>query len=97
MPYAQLNGLKLYYERAGLGDPPLLFVPGWCCDQRFYAPQVEHFQTAHDVAVLDPRGCGHSDRPEDGYDIASSPTTSPGSAPRSACPGRWSSATVSAG
>jgi pimeloyl-ACP methyl ester carboxylesterase len=71
MPYAQLNGLKLCYERAGLGDPPLLFVPGWCCDQRFYAPQVEHFQQAHDVAVLDPRGCGHSDRPADGYDIPS--------------------------
>src|SRR4051812_34173588 len=49
MPYAQLNSVKLYYERAGLGDPPLLFVPGWCCDQRFYAPQFEHFQKAHDV------------------------------------------------
>jgi pimeloyl-ACP methyl ester carboxylesterase len=32
---------------------------------------MTHFQKAHDVAVLDPRGCGQSDRPEDGYDIAS--------------------------
>jgi uncharacterized membrane protein len=32
MPYAELDGLRLYFERAGRGDPELLFVPGGCCD-----------------------------------------------------------------
>ena len=28
MPYAELDRLRLYYERAGSGEPELLFVPG---------------------------------------------------------------------
>ncbi len=69
MPYAQRDGLSLYYEQAGRGDPPLVFVHGWCCDHTFFQPQVDHFQASHAVATLDLRGCGSSDRPEDGYDI----------------------------
>lgn len=70
MPYAERDGVKLYYERAGDGEPELLFVHGWCCDASFYAPQVEHFRTAHTVTVVELRGCGRSDRPTDGYGIA---------------------------
>lgn len=69
MPYAELDGLRLYYERAGSGDPELLFVHGWCCDHTAFRPQFEHFAGAHTVTALDLRGCGQSDRPEDGYDI----------------------------
>ena len=35
--------VRLYYERAGNGDPELLFVPGWCCDHTAFRPQFEHF------------------------------------------------------
>jgi hypothetical protein len=35
MPYAERDGLKLYYERDGSGRE-LVFVPGWCCDHTFY-------------------------------------------------------------
>lgn len=69
MPYAERDGLRLYYERAGQGELELLFVPGWCCDHTFYEPQFEHFKASHAVTALDPRGCGASDVPEDGYDI----------------------------
>jgi pimeloyl-ACP methyl ester carboxylesterase len=69
MPYAERDGLRLYYERDGQGELELLFVPGWCCDHTFYAPQFEHFKASHAVTALDPRGCGASDVPEDGYDI----------------------------
>lgn len=69
MPYAKRDGLSLYYERKGNGDPPLVFVHGWCCDHTFLQPQFDHFGASHKVATLDLRGCGRSDQPEDGYDI----------------------------
>ncbi len=69
MPFAKRDELRLYYEREGAGDPPLLFVHGWCCDHTFFRPQFDHFKSSHAVTTLDLRGCGSSDRPEDGYDI----------------------------
>jgi pimeloyl-ACP methyl ester carboxylesterase len=71
MPYASRNDLSLYYEQEGSGDPPLLFVHGWCCDHTFYAPQFDHYKSSHTVVTVDLRGCGGSDRPEEGYDIPS--------------------------
>lgn len=69
MPYAELDDLTLYYERAGSGDPELLFVHGWCCDHTAFQPQIDHFSQMHTVTALDLRGCGRSDRPEYGYSI----------------------------
>ena len=69
MPYAELDGLKLYYEQAGDGEPELLFVHGWCCDWSAFRPQFQHFARTHAVTALDLRGCGRSDRPADGYEI----------------------------
>jgi pimeloyl-ACP methyl ester carboxylesterase len=69
MPYTALDGLRLYYERAGTGEPELLFVHGWCCDRTAFRPQFEHFAQTHVVTALDLRGCGESDRPADGYTI----------------------------
>src|SRR5436305_1612871 len=31
MPIAEVDGLRLYYERSGGGGPELLVLPGWCC------------------------------------------------------------------
>lgn len=69
MPYARRDDLSLFYEQAGSGDPPLLFVHGWCCDHTFFKPQFDYFKSSHTVTALDLRGCGDSDRPEDGYDV----------------------------
>lgn len=69
MPYARRKDLSLFYEQAGTGDPPLLFVHGWCCDHTFFEPQFDHFKSSHAVTALDLRGCGDSDRPESGYDL----------------------------
>jgi pimeloyl-ACP methyl ester carboxylesterase len=62
-------GVRIHFVEAGAGDPPFVFVPGWCCDHRFFQPQFEHFKASHRVVALDPRGCGQSDRPADGYDV----------------------------
>ena len=69
MPHADLDGLRLYYERAGRGEPELLFVPGWCCDHTAFQPQFDHFSQTHAVTALDLRGVGRSDGPDDGYSI----------------------------
>jgi pimeloyl-ACP methyl ester carboxylesterase len=69
MPHANRNGLSLYYEQAGNGDPPLVFIHGWCCDHTFFQPQFDHFRASRTVMTLDLRGCGRSDQPESGYDI----------------------------
>jgi pimeloyl-ACP methyl ester carboxylesterase len=69
VPYAERDGLRLYYERAGAG-PELLFHPGWCCDQSWFRPQFERFARTHAVTALDMRGVGKSDTPVDGYAIS---------------------------
>ena len=71
--FASVPGVRLAYEVAGAGDPPLVFVHGWCCDHSYFAPQVRHFSAGHAVAAVDLRGHGESDRPAPGpgvYDIA---------------------------
>jgi pimeloyl-ACP methyl ester carboxylesterase len=69
VPYAELDRVRLYYERAGSGEPELLFLPGWCCDHTAFQPQFDHFSRAHTVTALDLRGVGRSDSPPDGYSI----------------------------
>jgi pimeloyl-ACP methyl ester carboxylesterase len=71
MPHIKRDGLSLYYEHEGIGDPPLVFVHGWCCDHTFFQPQFDHFKVSHAVTTLDLWGCGSSDRPKQGYDIPS--------------------------
>jgi len=48
-----------------------LFVPGWCCDHRFFAPQFDYFERTHAVTVMSLRGCGRSSSTADGHEIAS--------------------------
>lgn len=65
-------GFRLVYDTAGAGDPPMLFVHGWCCDRSYFAPQFEHFAASHAVAALDLRGHGDSGSPKTrpgGYDM----------------------------
>ena len=69
MPYAEIDGLRLYYERAGSGEPELLFVHGWCCDWTAFKPQFDYFARTHAVTAVDLRGSGKSDCPESGYHI----------------------------
>jgi pimeloyl-ACP methyl ester carboxylesterase len=71
MPYAQRDGLRLYYEREGSGEPELLFVHGWCCDHTFFGPQFSYFKSSYTTTTLDLRGCGRSDCPDEGYELPS--------------------------
>jgi len=64
--FAQRGDVKLAYETAGHGDPPIVFVHGWACDRSYFAPQVEHFAPRHAVVSIDLHGHGESTRPEPG-------------------------------
>lgn len=67
MPFLERDGVKLYYEEAGSGSPPIVFVHGWCCDHTYFAPQFEHFRANHRAIAVDLRGHGQSDKPEQEY------------------------------
>ncbi len=63
------DGMRLAVMERGDGDPPLLFVHGWCCDHGHFAPQIEHFAGRYRVVALDQRGFGQSDQPPGEYSI----------------------------
>lgn len=70
MPHAPINGLDLYFERAGSG-PRLLFVSGTGGDLRvqpnvFASPLAKRF----DLLAYDQRGLGRTSKPEGPYSMA---------------------------
>ena len=70
MPFAQINGIQLWYERAGSG-PPLLFISGTGGDLRvrpnvFDGPLGKRF----DLLAYDQRGLGRTDKPDVPYSMA---------------------------
>jgi len=71
--FLERDGVKLHYEEAGAGDPPFVFVHGWCCNHTYFAPQFDHFAKNHRVVAVDLRGHGASDKPEQDYTIPCRP------------------------
>jgi 3-oxoadipate enol-lactonase len=70
MPIASLNGIEIYWERQGAGEP-LLFISGTGADLRnkpnvFDGPMPKHF----DVLGFDQRGLGRSSKPDAAYTMA---------------------------
>lgn len=61
--FATSDGVKLYYERRGEGEP-VLFVHGWTANRKFFADQIEALREDHEVIALDLRGHGDSDHPQ---------------------------------
>lgn len=94
MPFGEPDGLSLYYERAGSGEPPVVFGHGWCCDHTHFQPQFDHFKSSHSVIALDLRGFGRSHGSKIGHDPGASQTMWPGSVMSLAFPGLLSSATA---
>jgi pimeloyl-ACP methyl ester carboxylesterase len=60
---AEIGAAGIAYDTAGEGDPPLLFLHGWCGDRSFFAPQFEHFSATHRVVSVDLPGHGESKAP----------------------------------
>ena len=65
MPVARLeNGLDIYYESHGQGEPVLLLM-GTGADHTFWGPQIGPYSKRFRLIVIDARGTGRSSRPKD--------------------------------
>ena len=58
--YAQVNGINMYYEEYGSGEP-LLLIHGNGGDIRSMANQIDYFKSNYKVIVADSRGHGKSE------------------------------------
>lgn len=59
MPFAEIGPLRLHYEVDGSG-PPLILIPGWTLNTRFWDPVSEALASTHRVIRYDVRGAGGS-------------------------------------
>lgn len=67
--YVSSNGVKIHYYRIGGGKPPLVLAHGITDDGMCWSPIAEVLATDFDVVMVDARGHGKSDAPEDGYTL----------------------------
>jgi pimeloyl-ACP methyl ester carboxylesterase len=64
--WAERDGVRLFWERYGDGEPTILLPPTWeIVHSRFWKGQVSYLARHTRVVTFDPRGNGRSDRPGD--------------------------------
>jgi 3-oxoadipate enol-lactonase len=69
MPDLEINGVRLYYQRSGRGEP-LLLLHGLGSSVLDWERQVDVFSTGFEVITLDLRGHGRSGKPPGPYSLA---------------------------
>lgn len=75
--YVVLDGVKIYFEVFGVGEPTIVFLPTWeIVYSRAWKCQVPYFARHGRVVTFDRRGSGASDRPRDPRDNARRATAS---------------------
>jgi pimeloyl-ACP methyl ester carboxylesterase len=67
MQHALRGGIRLGYQEAGRGDPPVMLVHGMRCDHRHMSALFDHLSATHRVINVDLRGHGASDAPDSEY------------------------------
>jgi pimeloyl-ACP methyl ester carboxylesterase/predicted glycosyltransferase len=66
--YVEGDGVRVFWERYGEGEPTVLLPPTWeIVHSRFWKAQIPYLARHTRVVTFDPRGNGRSDRP-DGFD-----------------------------
>jgi pimeloyl-ACP methyl ester carboxylesterase len=66
MPVVQANGIDIYYEVQGEGEP-LVLIPYLAADQACYAFQVADYAKQFTCFTVDLRGAGRSGKPDGPY------------------------------
>ena len=61
------NGIPLYYTRTGGDKPPVVLAHGFSDDGLCWTPVAEILEADYDVIMVDARGHGRSDAPDEGY------------------------------
>ena len=68
MPYAKRGGVNIYYEKYGKGTP-IVFLHPFSTNGYIWYFQAFAFAQQHQCIVIDERGHGRSDKPQQGYAI----------------------------
>jgi pimeloyl-ACP methyl ester carboxylesterase len=64
--FVERNGVRIFWERYGAGEPTILFPPTWeIVHSRCWKMQIPYFTRHGRVVTFDPPGNGRSDRPRD--------------------------------
>lgn len=61
------NGITLHYTRTGGDKPPIVLAHGFSDDGLCWTPVAQQLEADYDVIMVDARGHGRSDAPEQGY------------------------------
>ena len=62
--FVERDGVRVFWERHGDGEPTLLLLPAWSIiHSRQWKAQVPYLARHYRVLTFDPRGNGRSDRP----------------------------------
>ncbi|MGB9749788.1 MAG: alpha/beta fold hydrolase [Caldisericia bacterium] len=68
MGYLDLDGVNIYYETHGEGEP-LVLIEGLAQQVCMWKNQVEGLKDSFKVITFDLRGSGRSDKPQTGYSV----------------------------
>lgn len=68
MPRVQANGIEIFYEEQGAGQP-LLLIAGFACDHANWAKMIPLLASRYRVIVFDNRGVGRTSAPDSLYGI----------------------------
>ncbi|WPP50342.1 alpha/beta fold hydrolase [Catalinimonas niigatensis] len=69
MPHLRANGIQLYYEERGSGDP-LLLIMGITAPGSVWEKHVAYWEQHYRCILVDNRGVGFSDKPQGPYTTA---------------------------
>jgi 3-oxoadipate enol-lactonase len=70
MPFANLDGVEIYYEEQGGGQAVLLAPPSWWPCDTWKVAVVPRLAQRYRAVIFDPRGTGHSGKPDHGYTVS---------------------------
>jgi pimeloyl-ACP methyl ester carboxylesterase len=68
MPTVRANGIDIYFEEHGSGEP-LLLIMGWGGNAATWQPQIPGLAEHYRLIVFDNRGAGRSSAPDEPYTI----------------------------
>ncbi len=68
--FAKIDGHKVHYTAYGKGEPVLVFIHGWACDETVWSGQVSALASEGRCLTIDLPGHGQSDKPEMSYTMS---------------------------